>query len=86
MGQGRVSKEEEIGLCCNVAIMPTKSVTFYHSIGDRVLITALEKCEGIVESLTYCVDGHSYRVAYWHDGKRCSEWLRPEEITVKNVH
>lgn len=63
--------------------MPTKTVKFAHNIGDRVMITALEKCEGIVESLTHCVDGQSYRIAWWHNGRRHSEWIRADEITAK---
>lgn len=60
--------------------MPTTIVTFAHSIGDRVNISALEKCVGIVQAMSVSPLGCDYRIAYWHQGRRYSEWLPTDEI------
>lgn len=55
-------------------------VEFRFAIGDRVLITEA-KIEAWVERMAFGPEtGHEYRVVYWHDGSRRSEWLYEREL------
>lgn len=52
---------------------------FAHSLHDEVRIIALD-CVGRVTGLMVTRDGIEYRVAYWFDGERKSEWLPEYEL------
>lgn len=55
-------------------------VHFAHPIGARIKIIDLDSAPGVVEAMSFNCDGKSVRVAYWHEGRRYSEWIREDEI------
>ena len=55
-------------------------VDFKHNIGDEVIITDIDR-PGRIESLCQDICGKQYRVVYWHDGQRRSEWMHEWEIS-----
>lgn len=56
-------------------------ITFPYSVGDEVLIKALD-LKGRVVALLYDTEGVSIRIAYWSDGSRKVEWVFPDEVTI----
>ena len=57
-----------------------KTVKFKYDIGDRVRVEAVEMC-GRIEALMADIQGNMYRVLYWNDGQRYSQWVYDWEIT-----
>ena len=56
-----------------------RTVVFMYDIGDEVKVEPI-KMVGRVDSLCYDALGIQYRVVYWNDGQRCSQWLYDWEI------
>lgn len=56
-----------------------KQVTYEYGLSDKVTIRAVDM-PGRVDSLSTSEGGHTYRVVYWNDGKRYSEWMYGWEI------
>jgi hypothetical protein len=56
------------------------NVTFVHKPGDTVQLAAL-KIPGVVTGCLVDSDGCQYRVVWWWDGTRRSEWLYGYELT-----
>lgn len=56
------------------------TVRFDYSLQQEVTIIAL-KAKGFVTGLLKDGDNLNYRVVYWWDGVRKSDWLYPHEIT-----
>ena len=54
-------------------------VEFDFHLQQRVTILALD-LPGIVTACLIGPDGKEYRVVYWSDGSRKSEWLLPFEL------
>lgn len=55
-------------------------VTYKYGPGDRVKILAVDMI-GQVDSLSTNQDGNKYRVVFWNNGRRYSEWMYDWEIT-----
>lgn len=55
-------------------------VNFRFSIHDRVMIKSIGMI-GYVDGLLVASNGLEYRIVYWNDGVRKSEWMYPREIT-----
>ena len=55
------------------------NIEFDHSIGDEVEIISIGM-KGRVLALTRDQEGLSYRVVYWWNGNRHTEWLQSWEI------
>lgn len=55
------------------------TVAFDHKPGDTVKITALG-LQGVVIALMKDSEGLAYRVVYWSEGTRKTEWLFGWEI------
>ena len=55
-------------------------IEFDYAIEDRVEIVEIGRL-GVVEAMSTSVNGHEYRVVFWNNGDRKSEWMRPWEIT-----
>ena len=56
-------------------------IEYKHNIGDKVLIIEIERI-GIIDALCTELKGSTYRVSYWNDGQRKSEWLYEWEIKI----
>lgn len=56
------------------------TVEFAYKPGDKVQLIAL-KLPGNITGVLADSDGVQYRVVWWWDGTRRSEWLNPFEIT-----
>lgn len=59
--------------------MPKATIEFDYSIGDAVRIVDIDRT-GRVIALLRDNDGVSYRVTYWDNGQRRTEWLFLYEI------
>lgn len=55
------------------------TIEFEFSLGQRVKITEVET-KGRIDSLSVDNRGPMYRVVYWLDGDRHTEWLYPWEL------
>lgn len=54
-------------------------VQFDYAIGDQVRIRAIEM-PGRIIALMLDAEGPAYRVCYWSDGSRKTEWLFAWEL------
>lgn len=54
-------------------------VTYKYGPGDKVKILAVDMI-GQVDSLCTSKSGNTYRVVFWNDGRRYSEWMYEWEI------
>lgn len=54
-------------------------VEFDYSVGDRVMLIEIDR-PGVVTSLIRDNDGLQYRIVWWDNGSRKSEWLHSFEI------
>ena len=50
-----------------------------HSIGDKVKIRELDQA-GRIDAIQWSVNGIEYRVVYWWDGVRHSDWMAEWEV------
>ena len=50
-----------------------------HALGAKVIVKAIDQA-GIVDEISIGHNGMSYRISYWWEGKRFSEWMNAEEI------
>jgi hypothetical protein len=55
------------------------TMEFAFKLRDQVLIKEIGRA-GVVEALLVDSLGPQYRIAYWNDGVRKSEWLYAEEV------
>jgi len=55
------------------------TVEFRHDIGDSVKILSI-RMVGQVDSMSKDINGLMYRVIYWNNGERYSQWLYDWEI------
>jgi hypothetical protein len=62
-----------------------KTIEFEHDIGDRVCVAQARDIEGCVAGMSINVNGATYRVIWWQDGKRQDEWLFGWEIAGKGA-
>jgi hypothetical protein len=58
------------------------TVSVAYAVGSRVTIHAIGH-PGIVEEISIGRHGTSYRVAWWWEGKRQSEWVNDTELEAK---
>jgi len=58
---------------------PRKTQNFEFNIGDGVMIHAIET-QGLVDGMSVDKLGIQYRVVYWNQGRRYSEWVYSGEI------
>jgi hypothetical protein len=56
-----------------------RTVEFKFDIGEEVCISAIGM-KGRVESLIYDSLGPQYRVVYWNDGARRTDWMYEWEL------
>lgn len=54
-------------------------VEFLFNIGQEVTVTPIEMI-GRVDALMMDTDGLQYRVVYWNDGQRYSQWVYSWEL------
>jgi hypothetical protein len=54
-------------------------VTFKYSIGDKVHLSQIDR-PGVVSALLQDSESNQYRVIWWWDGVRRSEWLYEFEL------
>lgn len=54
-------------------------IDFEYDISDHVTVKAIEM-HGRVDSLSYDATGKMYRVVYWHNGERYTQWMYSWEI------
>lgn len=54
-------------------------VQFDYAVGDKVIVTALER-PGQIDGMMYDGCLKTYRVIYWNDGQRYTPWLNAWEI------
>jgi hypothetical protein len=59
--------------------MSAKVVEFAYSVGQKVKVVPLA-LPGYVEALCLDNQGLTYKVVYWSEGKRESQWLYDWEI------
>lgn len=57
--------------------MPT--IDYEYSLGESVRIKAINVI-GHIDSLSYNDNGKMFRVVYWNDGTRYSQWVYAWEI------
>jgi len=55
-------------------------ITYEFEIGEIVLIDEIER-RGTVDAMSTSINGEEYRVIFWNNGVRHSEWLRCWEIS-----
>ena len=60
-------------------MMAKRVVEFDYDIGNRVRVKAVEMC-GQVDSMSLDAQGPMYRVVYWNDGQRYSQWMYGWEV------
>ena len=56
-----------------------RTVKFVHDIADEVHINAINVL-GRVDSMSIDQNGIMYRVVYWDDGQRYSQWMYDWEL------
>lgn len=64
--------------------MSAVAIEFAFKLGERVLIQEIGRC-GVVDSLLVDSLGPQFRVAYWNDGIRKSEWLYAWELESRGT-
>ena len=50
--------------------------------GDRVKLLHIENVSALVEELSIRTGSIYYKVAYWIDGKRNTEWITESEFSL----
>lgn len=57
-------------------------IEFKFTIGQRVTIIEIKR-PGIVTGMSFDEVGRQIRVAYWNDGKRCTDWMYETEVEAQ---
>ncbi len=55
-----------------------QTITFDFAIGQQVK-TPIDQ-PGTIDAISFDIRGPMYRVIFWYDGNRKSEWLYPWEL------
>lgn len=55
---------------------------FEYDLRQRVTIVELDR-PGIVDAIGVFDSGVQYRIVYWNNGERKSEWMYPIELELK---
>jgi hypothetical protein len=58
-------------------------VAFFFSLGDRVTLSEIGQ-PGVVTGLLHEQLGDQYRVTWWNNGERKTEWLFGHELAARN--
>lgn len=57
---------------------------FLFDVEDRIIVREIQR-PGVVEALLVDSRGPQYRICYWADRSRKSEWLYPWEIELRHA-
>lgn len=61
----------------------SKPTNFLYDIGDVVMLFDLRLPATISARADFGHENYEYRVIYWCESKRCSEWITENEILKK---
>ena len=62
----------------------SEEVDFGFSLGQTVNIVPISKT-GRIDGIMYMLDGIQYRVVYWSEDRRFSEWVYANELKATHV-